>query len=392
MASNTQATGVFDYEALPLITRFDGVVDETAYYPVPDDWSIALTDVVDSTSELLAGRYKTVNYAGAAVIAAVRNALGGAQVPFVFGGDGACVLLAPDQGTRADAALAATVAWTRDELGLVLRAARIGVGQIRAAGYDLKVARYAPSPDIAYAMFDGGGLAWADRALKQGLHAVEAAPPGTLPDLSGLSCRFEPSAARNGLVLSVMASPTGQDAAAAREVMERIIRLVESSPAMGRPTPDEGPPLHWPPAGLELEAHATHKHGQSLASRRVAVYWQTLLAYLILRLRIPVGRFAPTRYLRQVAANADFRKYDDGLRMTIDCSEATAAAIERELRAAEAAGLVHYGLHRQNSALMTCIVPSPTSSNHVHFVDGSGGGYARAAQALKAKHPSAPGA
>jgi hypothetical protein len=35
------------------------------------------------------------------------------------------------------------------------------------------------------------------------------------------------------------------------------------------------------------------------------------------------------------------------------------------------------------SSAMTCFVPSPTCSEHVHFVDGAAGGYAAAAQALK---------
>jgi len=34
---------------------------------------------------------------------------------------------------------------------------------------------------------------------------------------------------------------------------------------------------------------------------------------------------------------------------------------------------------------MTCFVPSYTSSNHVHFVDGARGGYATAAAAIKAR-------
>ena len=34
---------------------------------------------------------------------------------------------------------------------------------------------------------------------------------------------------------------------------------------------------------------------------------------------------------------------------------------------------------------MTCIVPSHTDSNHMHFVDGAGGGYAKAAEMLKAQ-------
>ena len=83
--------------------------------------------------------------------------------------------------------------------------------------------------------------------------------------------------------------------------------------------------------------------------------------------------------------NSDFRKYDDGLKMTIDCTRETADALEALLLKAETERIADYGLHRQDSALMTCIVPSHLSDDHVHFLDGAGGGYALAAQHLKEK-------
>ena len=62
-----------------------------------------------------------------------------------------------------------------------------------------------------------------------------------------------------------------------------------------------------------------------------------------------------------------------------------ARQIETRLEEAAAKGLCRYGIHRQASALMTCIVPSPFTRDHMHFVDGGAGGYAMAARSLKAK-------
>ena len=90
----------------------------------------------------------------------------------------------------------------------------------------------------------------------------------------------------------------------------------------------------------------------------------------------------PATYLRQVVENSDYRKYDDGLRMILDCTPTLADALERRLAAAKGTAL--YGLHRQEAAMMTCFTPSPTRSDHVHFVDGAQGGYAAASAALKA--------
>jgi hypothetical protein len=36
--------------------------------------------------------------------------------------------------------------------------------------------------------------------------------------------------------------------------------------------------------------------------------------------------------------------------------------------------------------MMTCFAPSPSRSDHVHFIDGAQGGYAAAAAALKARN------
>ncbi|HVJ28446.1 MAG TPA: DUF3095 family protein, partial [Vicinamibacterales bacterium] len=83
--------------------------------------------------------------------------------------------------------------------------------------------------------------------------------------------------------------------------------------------------------------------------------------------------------------NTDFRKFDDGLKMTLDLDAATSAAIEARLHEAEKAGISRFGMHRQSSAIMTCVVASPAQRNHIHFVDGAAGGYALAAAGLKTK-------
>ena len=48
-------------------------------------------------------------------------------------------------------------------------------------------------------------------------------------------------------------------------------------------------------------------------------------------------------------------------------------------------GVLAYGLWEQPAALMTCIVPSPLTHDHMHFLDGAEGGYACAALQLKAQ-------
>jgi hypothetical protein len=321
--------------------------------------------------------------AGAAVIAAVTNALEGREFPFVFGGDGASFAVAPDDLERARQALAATAAWVKQDLDLEMRVALVPITAIRAQGLDVRVARFGPSPNLSYAMFSGGGLGFAETAMKRGEFAVAMASPGTQPDLTGLSCRFEEIPAVRGLILAVLVMPVqGGDAAAYRRLIEDIVALVERSPDSGRPVPPGGPQLRWPPAGVEFEARA--RRGGALLTRRLHVFAWTLFYYLIMRFGIKVSGFVPHVYVQQVVENSDFRKYDDGLRMVLDCTPGLERELSARLAAAASAGTARYGLHRQDAAMMTCFTPSAIRSDHVHFIDGARGGYASAATALKA--------
>jgi len=339
--------------SVPVLTAFSSIADPERYIPLPDDWLIGLSDVVHSTEAIEAGRYKTVNVAGAAVIAAMGNALGGQTFPFVFGGDGASFAVPAQHRDVAERSLTATAALVRDEFGLELRTALVPVSAIRKAGLDIRLAFFAASPDVTYAMFSGGGLTWADERMKAGDFALQPGPEGARPDLTGLSCRFEPMESRRGLILSLIVRPrAGADPALYSALIADILAIVDASPDMASPVPEAGPPLSWPPAGVALEARLGRSRG---SAGRLALLIRTALAHAVFRLGLRVGSFDPKAYLRQLVGNSDYRKYDDGLRMTIDCSTEVADAIEERLTAAK--GVALWGRHRQSAALMTCFTP-----------------------------------
>src|ERR1700710_482822 len=337
------------YARIPVFRGFSSLMDPALYSPLPDDWTIGVADIVESTRAIAEARYKAVNMAGAAVIAAITNALDGREFPFVFGGDGASFAVSPHDLDRARDALAATAIWVKEDLDLVMRVALVPVAAVRGQALDVRVARFGPSPNLSYAMFSGGGLGWAETAMKRGEVSVPKAAPGTQPDLSGLSCRFEEIPSVHGLILSVLVVPArGADPSAFRKVIEDVIALAERSPDAGRPVPPGGPPLQWPPAGVEYEARAAR--GGSLLKRRGVVLAVTLWAFAVMRLGIKVGNFVPKTYVQQVVENSDFRKYDDGLRMILACTPELERALTQRLAQAASAGIIKYGLDRQGGA------------------------------------------
>jgi hypothetical protein len=372
-------------DTLPVFAQFEGVADADNYRALPDDWSLATADIVDSTKAIAAGGYKSVNMAGASVISALLNALGRRDLPFVFGGDGALVAFPATATATVRKTLSAVQAWVADELELTMRAAIVPIADIRARGLDVRVARFQASGEVSYAMFTGGGASWAEAEMKAGRFTIEPAPSGTRPDLTGLSCRWNPIEARHGQIVSIIAVPGAAGSGKAfQQLVADIVALAGEEERGGHPVSLEGLSFNFPPKGLETEARALAPKGKRFWPK-LMILGQTALIGILSKLRLTLGRFDPLRYRSDVVRNSDFRKFDDGLKMTVDLDPERLRRIEERLERAEREGISSYGLHRQNSALMTCIVATPLQRDHIHFVDGAAGGYAMAANSLKAK-------
>ena len=370
------------YASLPVFDNFADAVKTKNYRPLPDDWVIGFSDVVGSTQAIAQGRYKAVNMVGAGVIAAVANALGRRPFPFVFGGDGASFAVSPSDAPAAAQAMAAMAAFAHAEFELDLRIAAIPVRDIRAAARDVRVARFAASEHCNYAMFAGGGLSWFEERAKRGDYALPPAPRGALPDLSGLSCRWGVAPAKYGLVLSVIVSPRGDDPRYPA-LVDEVVGMALAAAQSGRPITVESLGVGAAGQAIALEAAAVKASGVSGMRAQLTAAMNYLIGLTFHRFKLKAGGFDAALYAAEVAANADFRKYDDGLRMTLDCAPAFADDLEARLAAAD--DFADWGVFRQKAAQITCFVPSISEHGHVHFVDGAEGGYTMAATAMKAR-------
>ncbi len=371
---------VSSYSDVDTFDDFSRVVDPSIYRSLSDDWQIGVSDVVRSREAIAAGRYRAVNMAGVSVISALTNALDGKAFPFAFAGDGARFAVPPEDVDVAREAMAKTASWAERRLDLDLRIGLALVRDVRDAGYDVQVARYAASPNADYAMFSGGGVEWVEDQLKAGRFTLEPAPPNAMPDLAGLSCQWGPIASRQGVILSMIVRPAAGVPPAAFAALITDVFAVLSSANNINPVPDDGPHVTWPSDRLRLQAMTTDSGTGPNLVNYVQTVVRAAIAWILFRTNLRLPGFDPVHYRRQMAVNTDYRKYDDGLMMTVDCAEDTAGEIERRLELARQEGIADYGLHRQATAVMTCVAPSVLSDNHLHFLDGGEGGYTRAAQ------------
>jgi Protein of unknown function (DUF3095) len=380
------------YADIPAFSDFVSFTDPQHYSAAPADWLVVIADIAGSTAAIEAGRYKDVNMVGAACITAVLNAIDGVDIPFVFGGDGATLLVPPQSEAPVRAALSGLQRLSQNAFRLALRVGFVPVAEITERGRAVRVARFGLSAENSLAFFSGGGIELAESLIKgaadDGRYCMAASDAAGDPDLSGLSCRWEPLKSRNGIMLAVLvqALDRAPDSAGERyrTVAARVTEIVGGTPDAGNPVSEATLRFRWPPRGLALEAR-TAAISEPLWRARLRVLKESFFQWIANRYDLTIGPLNAKRYRTELSLNADYRRFDDTLRLVVDATETQATDIAAFLDEQRAAGRCAYGIHRSNEALMTCLVFSLEASDHLHFIDGANGGFALAARQLKAQ-------
>jgi hypothetical protein len=376
------------YENLKGFSQFSQLTDESYYVPAPDDWYVVITDVKGSTQAIADGRYKEVNLVGAAAIIAVLNTTGRIPIPYAFGGDGATMLIPAHMIDSVKETLSAVQAKVKAIFDMELRAGCVKISDLYAKKAWLKVAKFHLSPAISQAAFQGTALALAETWLKKGGGPVINCTATNADDanLEGLECRWQPIQNRHGTMVSLLVRVTPEHEANAwnlyGDIMKQIADIYPEAPDA---FPVQANRMQMTFDYSKLSKEAKIRAGQNPVSYAIyllLMYIQNMLGSYSFRTGKKVGTFDGQKYLAEMAANSDAKKFDEMLRMVLDSTIEQKASLESMLKVRQKKGEIVYGIHESSQALMTCLVFS-LAGNHVHFVDGADGGYALAAKQMK---------
>ncbi|MCC6277961.1 MAG: DUF3095 domain-containing protein [Oligoflexia bacterium] len=377
------------YSQLKPFTEFSQVSNVNHYTEAPRDWFVLITDVRNSTIAIENGRYQDVNMAGAATIAAALNVMNRTEIPFVFGGDGATILFPPEYLETLRQELVKTQSLIKESFDLEMRIGIVPNKDLDQTKYAIRVAKYQLAPGNCLAMFQGGGLQRAEKLVKEDrsdryIIAKPFQDDDQRPNLGGLSCRWTPLPSKKGniLTLLVLAHSTGSETEIYSRVLNEISRICNARIRDLAPMQDQKPILRLSFRKIFSEALIS-KSEKPLPVRLInaaAIHLFLKLAFLA---NIKIGNFVPKSYLNELTQNLDSRKFDDMLRLVLDCTNDQSEKIKRYLDELYIKKEIFWGSHETNRALMTCLVFSPGQNQHVHFVDGADGGYALAAKQLK---------
>ena len=372
------------YSALASFSHFEDFTDNSHYQALPEDWFVFIADIKGSTKAIERGLYKEVNLIGAASITLCIQALGDIEFPFVFGGDGASLCIPDSCEKEVSEILAKLVTLAKTNFNLDLRVAKIPAKLIYEAGKQLLVAKLEITPGRSISVFRGGGLAYADALAKSKTAEFQIQPTTeSVEHLAGLSCRWSPIPSTKGVILSLLVLAKEEGAVQAyAEVLDIIRRTLDC-------TIEETNPVslgHVKYKSFFKGCKEESKYHKSLFSlsflRRVV---DIALSVLIFKYHIPFFFFDEKKYSDSIPSHSDFRKFDDALRLVMDCSEEQYLELKTALGKAYQAGLIYYGLHVSDNVLMTCFLESAQQGEHLHFVDGGNGGLAMASVQLKSQ-------
>jgi hypothetical protein len=379
------------YHDLPVMTSFASATEGRLHAFVPRDWWIVVADVAGSTQAIEAGDYKKVNTVGVACIAAVVNVDRKIDLPFIFGGDGATFAI-PDV-LREDVikALRATQQLARVSFGLNLRVGLVRVAELVTENYWLRLGKVQLSQYVTQPVLSGRGWEEAERRVKNpnalGVQRVIEGEGIAEASFEGFECRWQnvPSFKDHKLSLLVAATSSEPDVnfATYQRVLEKI-QSIYGEVEQYHPLNVNAMQLTFNPRLLSHEWRVRTSH---------LSVWQRLRYFTNLLFLNAAGRYIFarnidtqavkwSRYRSDLVENSDFRKFDGMLRMVMDGKYEQASVLERYLESEYQDGRLVYGMYKSREALLTCIVQS-YNGNHLHFVDGSDGGYAFAARELK---------
>lgn len=373
------------YQELVPFTDFVEITKDRHFRSVPGDWWVVITDVKGSTQAIEAGKYKDVNTIGAATIVAIQNALKGTEFPYVFGGDGATLLIPPECLDVVTRKLSALKNLSVRNFGLELRAGIVAVSEILNGPATIEVAKFELVPGKSVAILRGGGLTEAEKLVKGCPENYEIADSDSTDlDLGGLSCRWRDIPNRSGRVLSMLVAANEKQSNPSQVYLDLLdeMRTLSSSNLMAF-NPVELASMNYCSTVECIRNEKRFHPGFSLSW--LLRYLEIISTNLVFRWKHFPKWLTPRHYLNSMRVHSDYRKFDDMLRMVIDCSpgdiEKLRTYLDREYRQ----GYLFYGLHESENSLMTCYVQSIRDGDHIHFIDGGDGGYAMAAKQLKAQ-------
>jgi len=376
------------YSRLPVneIPLSDLLTEDHLFYKVPENWHVIITDIKKSTKAVEQGKAETVNLLATGSIVAVLNIVYKANltIPFFFGGDGATFIIPESILAVTLQALRIHQENTEKNYSLSLRVGSVPVTDIYREGHSLRITKLRASRLFSIPVVLGDGLTYAEKIIKGENYFLELTRSNLYAlDLSGMQCRWDKIKPPQDYDEVVSLIVTAKESEKQAEVFKKVIdKLDEIYGEPERRKPISVPMLKLKSTLDKISQEMRVRFGGYRPIYLLNKWITSLIGHFYFRTKKGI------QYLVQLVDLSDTLVIDGKINTVISGTLQQREQLIVALNELEAQALINYGLFVSKESIMSCYVRN-LNEDHIHFVDGSEGGYTKASVMLKHKFVTA---
>ncbi|MFL5810092.1 MAG: DUF3095 family protein [Flavisolibacter sp.] len=383
MLYSLRMSSIHFYKNLPSLNLSVSEVFRNDHFcNVPGDWFVVISDIKNSTIAVNEGRHNDVNLvaAGSLIVALNLARDWGIEIPFFFGGDGGTVIVPQELLDEVVMALMLHNLNSRKNFNLELHIGSLCVNEIREAGNSIQICKLQYGPGFGKPIIIGNGLRFAEQKIKQLKREEKTEVVQVNLNLKGLECKWDkikPPVDSNEIVCYLIEAI---DAQSQMEMYREIIlKIDEIYGSIEKRNPLSLSRLKLLLSFQKIRKEMIVKYGKWKTKYFTAAFFRTLFGKLFFRFN-KTGK----EYLGQLISNADTLIIDGRISTIISGKKEKRIEFIEYLNEQENAGRLFYGHHISKESIMTCYIEN-RNEKHMHFVDGSDGGYTEASKEFKRK-------
>ncbi len=363
------------------------------FVALPESWCVIVTDIANSTDAVKAGRSTDINLIAAGSLIAALNVAKEfkTEIPYFFGGDGGIVIVPESLVEKVLAGLNAHRLNSLKNFSLDLRIGSVTVADINRAGHEIKLAKVFIGPEINKSVVIGGGLKYAENIIKQQYNNEEKIKEDletidlSALNLEGLECRWDkvkpPNKNLEVVCLLVEAVQIKDQLVVYNNVIKKLDEVYGGTKQRHPLSVNR---LILINSFKKFQKEMLLHYSKWKVGYLAKVFFQTIIGKIYFKFNLKLNNLKGGEYLSQLIEFSDTLTIDGRINTIISGTKENRIQFLKYLEQEEKKGLLYFGHHVSKESIMTCYIQN-RNNKHIHFVDGSDGGYTEASRELKPK-------
>ncbi|WP_246124763.1 DUF3095 domain-containing protein [Algibacter pacificus] len=359
--------------------------DNSLFFKVPSEWFIVITDIENSTNAVSIGLHNEVNLSATGSIITVLNTLkklnNNIKIPYFFGGDGATFIMPKTVLPPVLLALNNYSQHIKQTTQLNLRVGHLQVQNVYDNQVSLRISKVSYNKYLTMPVVLGNGLKYAEDIIKARFK------PSDIPNivttelnLDGMECRWDkiyPNKT-DKKVVCILVDCDNESIQA--QVYSEIINAIDV--IFG--TLEQRNPISTKTLKLDLSIRKIKKEMYARLGKYQLKY--LISNWFITFIGVIYFKFfkAGKKQKQRIVKLTDTLMIDGVLNTVISGTYEQVDRLKITLDNLEKSNKIIYGIHVTHASIMSCYIED-RQEKHIHFVDGTEGGYTSAAMMFKEK-------